>query len=311
MSQRNCLLRSRNPQPRPRKGPGNAPPVGHHNTRDNRVRKQAKRFVGLSLRTTARNVLGKVTDTILAKRLGSQGFPLASYLVPELAKRRNLVRDIWGGIPDLCRLRNEGVDSSKPWTSMEIPPCLRRLEERRGKILTKSQVSRLPALSWPGALKNETFARAWLSGVIAFNADDLPNAETLRYVGKMSNSSFCFVKRPTRQVVRSFISKALRNEVRYIHLCGPIRGSDLSLDPLFELLTFRELEWQKLPRKKRPKRNKSVPVAPWGDTDDEDSSVELAPYYMAPPIEQAGLSFSPFFSELAYGLCWGSAGQLD
>jgi hypothetical protein len=112
-----------------------------------------------------------------------------------------------------------------PWKKFALFANIRRMEDVPQHIAEENPVN----------LRNEGDARAWLSGIVGFKLHPLIcMPEIQRYVGRMSNSSFCFVRRPPKFILRAFVSACMQGRVEYFNIFGSVR-LNFSSDPLFQV----------------------------------------------------------------------------
>lgn len=193
-------------------------------------------LLGAPILATARNVLGNSVDRILAKRLPKQPDSVVG-LVLDKVRRTRFLRCNSGKFS----VRKEPIDRAVPWTRTLLPVQIRRLEWPRN-----AGTQRSPCVET--TLRDINVARAWLSGVVAFHADDFWAPDLRKYVGRLSNSAFCFVRTPTRDIVRRFISLAIQNKIRYINYLGSIHRKELLMDPLLAIY-YRSILSDQITRK--------------------------------------------------------------
>jgi hypothetical protein len=199
-------------------------------------------FVGMDLNPRVRNVLGPKVDPLLSKRIGKQTKPVACFLLPSLAKKSVQERLDYRIESDLKVRKEPAKRSDPPWRSFITTPNARRLSNLRNEDA--------PLVDF----RKESHARAWLSGIIAFKMNaELWYPELQRYVGRMSNSSYTFVRDPPKVILRRFIGSCLKGRTEYVNVFGSIRSKFLRFDPLFNITLN---EWET--RYAVPKRSRNV-----------------------------------------------------
>jgi hypothetical protein len=180
-------------------------------------------LLGRDLNRRVRNVFGKSVDSLLARRLAKQDLSLVQFLVPSVVKDR---------VPALERYRSRmkvrndpPSNTDPPWRKFATTANIRRMKDLPKRNAEENPVD----------LRTEEDARAWLSGIVGFKMTSEICMPTIqRYVGRMSNSSFCFVRRPPKVILRAFLSACIQGRVEYFNIFGSVR-SNLSTDPLFQV----------------------------------------------------------------------------
>lgn len=248
VSQQNCLLPPWLRPPRPKVSERRSRRRRPKAVDDKTIHTSDRRYVGLKVHPRARNVLGTSVDGLLAKRLGSQSLTIKSMILDNTERlTKDHRKGLFNGCENDLAHRTKGQDRNIPWTKALLPVSFRRLvhlgtqkwDPGSAKQLKRDWVRFGPNMPKRArgkhALYDATSATAWLSGIVAFHVDDYWTATLHKYVGRMSNSSLCFVKTPTRSILREFVSRAIQGKIRYVNIFGSANSKNLELDPLLHL----------------------------------------------------------------------------
>jgi hypothetical protein len=191
------------------------------NRRRKVVNNRVQQYVGMHVDSRVRNSVGSRVDYQLAHVLALQSLPVKELIVGEkqLLKTDNR-RNLLCHAEDL-RFRKEGRGNLL-WQSMLLPASLRRVGCGRC------------APSRFTTLRDERFARLWLSGLIAFRKVDFYDCSLRRYVGRVSNFAYSFSRAPSRVILRKFIAACVKGLVRYSNVFGPASNELLKGSALFQ-----------------------------------------------------------------------------